>query len=160
MRCLWGVNIWAMSCLQLCDLNKDCAWHRNGSYRNGETININNTKTKRRTSFPVHLGFLKTWCGFCILPIKSLYQTSFPPAWEVKLWSPCPSYEEDRGFQETVCWQFDCDLVLVCTDKYSRCNLYHFQINIIQWRSLILLTPVGLAWLTRGRKKCLCLIQY
>lgn len=87
MRCLWGVNIWAMSCLQLCDLNKDCAWHRNGSYRNGETININNTKTKRRTSFPVHLGFLKTWCGFCILPIKNVFPCTRPLSLLPEKWS-------------------------------------------------------------------------
>ena len=52
---------------------KDCGWHRNGGNRNGQTININNGKTKKkkkngktkwRTSVLVHVGFLKTLCGF------------------------------------------------------------------------------------------------
>lgn len=27
---------------------KDCGWHRNGGNRNGQTININNGKTKKK----------------------------------------------------------------------------------------------------------------
>lgn len=101
-------------------LSKDCAWHRDGSYRNGQIININNAKTKWRTSVEVHGGFLKTWCGFSILPIKNMFPVPdlFSLLPEKGSCDHCDlAAMKAEASRRQYADSLICDLIFVCTDN-------------------------------------------